>query len=102
MIPRVPIYPGSTLTTITDTTDPKTADAFGGMRYHYKVDESAERVRDFYEKAGTCWTEPDYCEGRAKPFGIYKVSIISEWNTYIIEVAWDKCPARVLENSVEH
>jgi hypothetical protein len=97
-IPKVPIYPTSTLLANEMIED---SNAYGIYKLTYQSTDSQDAIKDFYADQG-CegWS---YLGGRikcdggnAKPFGGYAVSFDpnspSDAIIFTISVAWDKCP----------
>ncbi len=95
-VPKVPVFPGSILTS-EDATD---ADSYGARWYEYTANASLANVIDFYIDFHTpCILREDksaFCDGSLNPFGSYSMSIfrVSESSTgYNIQLMWDKCPS---------
>ena len=93
-IPKVPIYPGSTLVATTMYVDSRTHTA---IEYEYDSNGDFATVKAFYSSKASCETLPygAFCiaQHKAAPFGTYNAIIrsASPTTTYTIDLMWDKC-----------
>lgn len=96
LLPKVPVYPASTLVSNYDS---ESRPEFGTLRRVYQTSDTPEGVAEFYDKFETCFglthKEPDgsmVCDGRPKGDNrmsyIVRISQQEDRTVYSLDVVW--------------